>query len=254
MWHGMGDDCCSGLDGVKDAIIKQIPGVYVHSIMLGKNKMQDLQQVFEKLSNDPNLSDGFYGLGFSQGGLFLRALHQRYPSLNIKRLVTIGSPHRGVASVPVCKSQNFMCNAVAKTLDYMVYTSIVQHRVVQAQYFNDPKKYNDYLKYNTFLPDINNENKINQTYIDQIKKLEKLVFVKFLRDTMVDPPDSEWFGFYNENKTIVPLVNSNIYTEDRLGLKAMDMEKKIDFVEINADHLQASDDIMDFLIQKYLMD
>jgi len=48
------------------------------------------------------------------------------------------------------------------------------------------------------------------------------VMVKFTNDTVVVPRESEWFGFYGENgKAIVPLENSPLYTEDWLGLKAM---------------------------------
>jgi hypothetical protein len=46
--------------------------------------------------------------------------------------------------------------------------------------------------------------------------------VKFTEDTVVVPRESEWFGFYGEDgKAIVPLENSPLYTEDWLGLKAM---------------------------------
>ena len=51
--------------------------------------------------------------------------------------------------------------------------------------------------------------------------LKKFVMVKFL---IVDPVDSEWFGFYRSGqaKKTIPSQESALYTEDCLGLKAME--------------------------------
>ena len=38
---------------------------------------------------------GFHGVGFSQGGLFLRGLAQRCGDLNVRSLVSIGGPQQG---------------------------------------------------------------------------------------------------------------------------------------------------------------
>lgn len=52
--------------------------------------------------------------------------------------------------------------------------------------------------------------------------VKKFVMVKFTDDTVVVPRESEWFGFYGKTgKTIVLLEESPMYTEDWLGLKAM---------------------------------
>ena len=54
--------------------------------------------------------------------------------------------------------------------------------------------------------------------------LKKFVMVKFLNDSIVDPVDSEWFGFYRSGqaKENIPLQESTLCTQDRLGLKTMD--------------------------------
>lgn len=45
--------------------------------------------------------------------------------------------------------------------------------------------------------------------------LKKFVMVKFLSDSMVDPIDSEWFGFYRRGqaKETIPLQETTLYTE-----------------------------------------
>jgi palmitoyl-protein thioesterase len=67
--------------------------------------------------------------------------------------------------------------------------------------------------------------------------------VKFLRDTMVTPHESEQFGFYAENNIsqIIPLRESTLYSNDLLGLKTLDEQSRIKFLESDTDHLQFTD-------------
>jgi palmitoyl-protein thioesterase len=39
LWHGMGDSCCNPLSmgAIQKLIESHIPGVYVHSLMIGSN-------------------------------------------------------------------------------------------------------------------------------------------------------------------------------------------------------------------------
>ena len=94
-----------------------------------------------------------------------------------------------------------------------------------------------------FLADINQERTVNQTYKTNLQKIRNLVLVKFLRDTMVTPRESEHFGFYavNDTSRIIPLRESALYQQDLLGLKAMDDQSRIKFLESDTDHLRFTD-------------
>lgn len=71
------------------------------------------------------------------------------------------------------------------------YSNYVRSRVVQAQYYKDPKHLDTYLRQNIFLPDINNELGIkNETYKKNLKSLNKLVLIRFTEDITVVPKDS----------------------------------------------------------------
>ena len=51
--------------------------------------------------------------------------------------------------------------------------------------------YDEFLKYNVFLPDINNMlPKKNPTYANNLKSLKNFVMVMFNQDTMVQPRES----------------------------------------------------------------
>lgn len=86
---------------------------------------------------------------------------------------------------------------------------------MQATYWHDPLNEEEYKKYSSFLADINNERTLNIDYIENLRSLEKLVFVKFDNDSMVQPVESEWFGFYKagQAKEVESLQESEIYVE-----------------------------------------
>ncbi|XP_055337096.1 palmitoyl-protein thioesterase 1-like [Paramacrobiotus metropolitanus] len=253
MWHGMGDTCCAkGIGGIAKLLQANISGVYVHSIEIGTSEDQDRENsyfqavnkqvdtVCKNLSATPELKNGYHAIGFSQGGQFLRAVAQRCPDPPMLNLVSMGGQHQGVFGMPRCPGSTAICNLMRKLLDMGAYTDYVQQRLVQAQYWHDTLKEDVYRKKSLFLADINNEVTKNPQYKENLQKLRNFVMVKFSKDTMVVPKDSEWFGYYcpGQVSTICSLQNSTIYQEDWLGLKAMDAAKKLRFIETDGDHLQ----------------
>lgn len=145
----MGDDCCNNQSmGSITALIKQqLPGIHVHSVMVGKDASEDrtrgfldnlldsqLPLVCAGLKADHLLSGGFNAVGFSQGGLFLRSYVQLCNDPPVHNLITFGSPHGGVAEVPNCqKSDGISCSTMRYLVGLGVYLEYVQKRVVQAQ-------------------------------------------------------------------------------------------------------------------------
>lgn len=87
--------------------------------------------------------------------------------------------------------------------------------MAQATYWHDPLNEELYRNSSTFIAEINNELTINQTYIDRIQALEHFVMVKFENDSMVEPVDSEWFGFYapGQSEEVQTLEQTRIFTE-----------------------------------------
>ena len=56
---------------------------------------------------------------------------------------------------------------------------------------------------------------INELYKENLQKLSNFVMVKFLKDTMVIPLESEWFGFYapGQDVEVETLQESALYLE-----------------------------------------
>jgi len=205
------------------------------------NVNSQVDEVCQALKQDKNLQQGFNAVGFSQGGQFLRAYVERCNDPPVYNLITMGGQHQGVADIPDCVNVNeTICNWVEYFLDFGAYNPVAQNFVVQAQYFHDPMDIKGYLDYNAFLVDINNAKSVNQTYKNNLIKLNNLVLVKFTEDTVVVPRESEWFGFYKDGdiNTILPYNETALYLEDRIGLRTLDKNGKLKFDWAPGQHMQ----------------
>jgi len=72
---------------------------------------------------------------------------------------------------------------------------------------------------------------------------------------MVEPKESQHFEFYSpgSSEELIPLRESPIYTEDRIGLKTLDEAGKLHFISIDGDHLQFSTDwFVENIVKIYL--
>lgn len=272
LWHGMGDTCCSplSLGKIIKLLYQQLPGTYITSLQLGSTTKSDFtsgyfgsvnEQVSHAcnlISSNDKLANGYHAIGFSQGSQFLRAIAQRCPSPPMKSLITLGGQHQGVFGLPHCPGGSKICSIVRSLLDLGAYTKFVQQKSVQAQYWHDPIDYESYVKYSTFLADINNERSpINRSYAVNLAKLQHLVLVMFENDTMVVPKESSLFGYYangaNGTSTIVPLNQSTIYTEDRIGLRTLERSGRLKTYIVPGDHLQLDMKwFVEEIVQKYL--
>ena len=82
-------------------------GVYVRSLMVGNSPNEDtlngffmpvkkqIELVCKTIKEDPKLQNGFNGMGFSQGGQFMRAIAEICPH-GMKKLISFGGQHQGI--------------------------------------------------------------------------------------------------------------------------------------------------------------
>jgi palmitoyl-protein thioesterase len=220
------------------------------------NVNDQIAEACHKISTDPQLQNGYNSIGFSQGGQFLRAVAQRCPSPPMQNLVSIGGQHQGVFGLPHCSGDTYLiCNYVRKLLTMGAYLGFIQNHIVQAEYWHDPLQEEEYRKYSVFLADINQERHINTSYKENLAKLKNLVLVKFENDTMVEPRESEWFGFYKpgQSSELFSLQESDLYKQDKLGLKTLDEQGRIHLLSVPGEHLQFSTDwFINDIVMKYL--
>ncbi|XP_033645194.1 palmitoyl-protein thioesterase 1-like [Asterias rubens] len=269
MWHGMGDSCCNplSLGSIQKMIEKLVPGIYVHSLEIGSGIVEDTTNGFfmnvndqiamacQKIKADPKLAKGYNSIGFSQGGQFLRSVAQECPYPPMLNLISVGGQHQGVFGLPHCPgNSSSICDMVRKLLNLGAYVEFVQDMLVQAEYWHDPLNEDEYRNKSVYLAVTNQEKKVNMAYKVNLQKLKKFVMVMFTEDTMVQPKESEWFGFYKpgQTKELYTLQESPLYTEDKLGLKAMDQAGKLVFLKAPFDHLQFTQEWFEQNLLKYI--
>jgi len=280
IWHGLGDSYNS--PGILEFIarVKTIhPGIFVHSIYLADtldddrratfygNVNEQVEQVAAQLANITELADGFDGIGFSQGGQFLRAYVERHNTPPVHNLVTFGSQHMGISDIPGCRPFDVMCQLARRAAIHEVYTEWAQKQLVQAQYFRDPARLDRYLAANTFLGPFNNElpAERNATYAANFASLTKLVLVLFLQDETVVPKESSWFGAYAvpndsvtearaqpQEKTVVPMRLQPLYIENWIGLRTLDGRGAVVLETCEGEHMVLTDDCWQPLVRRFV--
>ncbi|KAK1922121.1 putative palmitoyl-protein thioesterase [Papiliotrema laurentii] len=246
IWHGLGDTALSeGISGFIADIQDLYPGIFVHSVQIPLNGSPDDERKAgfwgnadiqgddgcEQLSGIPELVDGFDAIGFSQGGLFLRYYAQYCNTPPIRNLITFGTPHYGISALIPCPTPpTLSCLLAARAARSGIYTSWAQTHLIQAAYFRDPARLDEFVESNTFIRDLNAEGKYLAGQRDEraaggqgLKGIENLIAVMFDADRTVSPAQSAHFWTYSTaNKTVlVPLEEQRLYTEDWIGLRQL---------------------------------
>ncbi|KAJ4468266.1 palmitoyl-protein thioesterase [Lentinula aciculospora] len=271
LWHGLGDSYASPGMLEFTSMIKNVhPNIFIHSVYIEEELDKDRQAGFygnvnrqidlvaEQLAEIPELRVGFDGVGFSQGGQFLRAYVERYNSPPVHNLLTFGSQHMGISDIPLCRPFDLICQAARRATKQAVYSSWAQANLVQAQYFRDPANLETYLTASSFLPSINNEDTLrrNGTYSKNLASLNALVLIMFTQDKTVVPKESSWFGsevvddFSSEvqrgfrltsSRSIVPMHLQPLYVEDWIGLRTLNEQGGVIFDICEGEHMQIGD-------------
>ena len=243
------------------------PGTYVYYIRLDDDASADKSATFvgdlneqvakvcADLASEPILSTApaINGLGFSQGGQFLRAYVERCNNPPVSSLVTFGAQHNGISEFQSCNPDDWLCNGWEGILKSQTWSNFVQTKLIPAQYYRDPEDLDQFLEYSNFLADINNERtEKNKTYVENMKKLERFAMYIFDDDATVVPKWSGWFDEYNATSgKQTKLQDRPIYVEDWLGLKWLDEENRLEFRNIDGGHMHLSDEILRDAFEKY---
>ena len=186
--HGISDSCLGSETLWVQRNLENSSGVKGICVEIGNgfdsswymNMWLQVDEACQKISDIPDLSNGFNLVGLSQGSLIARAVIQTCDTLpRVHNFLSIGGPQAGVASVPLCLAGNFsgMCRAADALLRWAAYTPWLQKTLAPAGYFKIPTALDSYYIGCRFLPNINNEIVVNSTYSKRLKSLRHIAFV-----------------------------------------------------------------------------
>ncbi|KAK4389534.1 Palmitoyl-protein thioesterase 1 [Sesamum angolense] len=250
--HGIGDQCSNR--GVKHFTQELsdwsksegycIPKLYVIR-WVNVKQMKELQE-------------GYNIVGLSQGNLIGRGVVEFCDGgPPIRNFISLGGPHAGTASVPLCGTGIF-CIIADNLIKSEIYSDYVQAHLAPSGYLKLPNNIAGYLNKCRFLPKLNNElpGERNATYKERFTSLQNLVLIMFEHDTVLIPKETSWFGYYPDGafNPVLPPQQTKLYTEDWIGLKTLDDAGRVKYITVPGNHLGISKDDMKKYVVPYLED
>jgi len=185
--------------------------------------------------------EGIHLIGFSQGGLVARALVQSMPDHNVRTFISLSSPQGGQYGDKFLKQ--FVPGYVKENVWKLFYRQSGQALSI-ANYWRDPHHLEEYYAESAFLPVIDNEvdtedGNGNDAYRDNFRRLKKLVLIGGPDDGVISPWESSQFGTFDEDESVIPMEEQEIYEDDLFGLRSLDEEGKILKLSVpGVEHLQ----------------
>ncbi|XP_022159495.1 palmitoyl-protein thioesterase 1-like [Momordica charantia] len=266
-FHGTGDSCSSENSTHIVSYLKNVTGVEGECMEIGNGATdsvfmpinQQIQIACDKVKEAKHLRNGFNLFGISQGGLISRGVIQfcdGAPPVN--NLITLATPHAGLAFFPACDVFQNWCPLVQYVWDKLVYTDLVQDHIALAAHYKRPTMIKEYLKQSRLLPKLNNEHPQhrNATYNKRFSSLTTLVLLMNEGDIFAKPRESSWFGYYKDGslKNLLPADETQLYKEDWIGLKILNESGRVKRLKVPGNHAEATDKDLREFVAPFLME
>lgn len=138
--------------------------------------------------------------------------------------------------------------------NYQIASEEFQKHYAPASYWKNPFNYEFYLKHSPWLAEANNEREYTEERRQRMLDLNKALFIKWDAETTISPPESSWWGDFDEHYNVRTRFETTVYQQDLIGIKTLEEEKRATFIHIPGKHMaynftQIDEIIIPFLIQ-----
>jgi palmitoyl-protein thioesterase len=218
-----------------------------------------LQDVARLVSDLSFWEDGTRGtlIGVSQGCLLARSLITYMPDNPFDTLICMSGPLAGQFGL-TSVLKPYLPAVTTEEAYLLFYTNTSQHHISVANYWHDPRYESLYLEENIYLPVLLNlfPHPQQEEFKANFLKTPTQVYVSGPQDGVITPYESAFYGYYAEDmKTIVPMSQQPYYIHDSFGLRTLDSQGGLHFLNVTGyDHFQwiREKDVFDSYILPYL--
>ena len=247
IFHGIGDNCeCRNKTNFIPLLKKDI-NTHIECIEVGNGFWTSIIENFEtqaklgceNIKKNPHFQNKFNLIGISQGVLLARYIIEKCDIKGeIVNYLSFDGPQQGIGQLPKLYCGKF-CEFLNHITKNLVYSDFIIKNLGPSSYYKFRWDQKLYLSKNTFLKDLNNEGEIkNEEYKKRMVKLNKVMLIRGKRDTVITPKESSWFEFYDKDgKNLVKLEDSEFYKKDFIGIRQLNEQGKISFVEFEGEHV-----------------
>ncbi|KAL0324508.1 UNVERIFIED_CONTAM: Palmitoyl-protein thioesterase 1 [Sesamum calycinum] len=202
------------------------------------------------------LQEGYNIVGLSQGNLIGRGVVESCDGgPPVRNFISLGGPHAGTASVPLCGTGIF-CIIADNLIKSEIYSDYVQAHLAPSGYLKLPNNIAGYLNKCRFLPKLNNElpGERNATYKERFTSLQNLVLIMFEHDTVLIPKETSWFGYYPDGafNPVLPPQQEYLWQLSKTFL--IWLLRLVKYITVPGNHLGISKDDMKKYVVPYLED
>lgn len=189
-----------------------------------KYQVDGLRNAIQEFKNNHSSSfaSGYNLVCHSQGALVCRAFLMTTKTHGVSTYFSLSGPHLGQYGV-IGEMEKFFPNLTTETSWRALYTEEAQLTFSASNYWNDPFHQQKYLEAVKFLPELDNltTNNDSQSYKQNFLETETVILYGSKDDGTIQPYQSAFFGFWQDNSrdVIIPMQNQSIF--DTIGLSTL---------------------------------
>lgn len=211
------------------------------------------QRACEMINNSTIFQGEFDLIGFSQGTIMSRYIIQNCNLTGtVRNFISFGGPLNGQYP-PSCSWYDVYCIAKNFMDSQKVYTDEIQSTWAPASYWRDPAHYQNYIQHSSWLAEANNEINFSEDRRQRMLDLNRALFIKWDDEEVISPPESSWWGGYDENFNVIDRFHSDVYTNDLIGIKTLEEENRAIFVNIPGVHMQYTFEQIDEIVIPFIL-